>query len=81
MEHQSFFQRMLNIFLAPTEAFKDLTESVTWRDWVWPLVLVILTVAIIPLFYRDITYHETLLGLQKGVKQRRDFSIMSQIGI
>jgi len=72
MEHQSFFQRMLNIFLAPTEAFKDLTESVTWRDWVSPLVFISVVLAVAPRFFQDIKMDETMRMINRQEKALLD---------
>lgn len=68
MEHQSFFQRLLNIFLAPTEAFNDLVEKVTWRDWVWPLVFLSVVLAVAPRFYQDIKLDEALRTINRQDK-------------
>lgn len=72
MERQSFLQRLMNVFLSPTKAFDDIAEQVTWQDWVWPLVLISVILAVVPRFYQDIKLNETLTMIQKQERNIMD---------
>ncbi|MCF7796397.1 MAG: hypothetical protein K9N11_01250 [Lentisphaeria bacterium] len=72
MERQSFLQRMLNVFLNPTKAFDDIAKNVTWQDWVWPLVLISVVLALVPRLYQDIKLSEALTMIQKQERSIMD---------
>lgn len=72
MERQSFLGRLLNVFLAPTEAFNDLVESVTWRDWVWPLIFLSVVLGVAPRFYQETKLDETLRAIQRQERSIMD---------
>lgn len=72
MERQSFLQRLLNVFLSPTKAFDDIAEKATWQDWVWPLVLISVVLALVPRFYQDIKLNEALTMIQKQERSIMD---------
>ncbi len=55
----------MNVFFAPTQAFDDLVEKVNWRDWVFPLLFLSVVFAVLPRFYQDVKYRETLTMIQK----------------
>jgi len=58
MEKMSFLQRVVNLFFTPSKAFDGFAEGVSYRDWLYPMVIVTLGMIILPLFFRDISINE-----------------------
>ena len=69
MERHSFGQTVLAIFLAPTQAFNNLVDGATWKDWVYPLIVVSVILSLVPLSYRAITLDEAEYRLKRAEKQ------------
>jgi len=58
MEQTSFLQRVVDLFFSPGKAFDYLSEGVSFKDWLYPMIIVVLGVIIMPLFFRDISFNE-----------------------
>jgi hypothetical protein len=58
MEKTSFLQRIINLFFAPGKAFDDFREGVSYKDWLFPMIIVSLGIIILPLFFRDVSLYE-----------------------
>lgn len=58
MSIASFIQRLINLFLAPSKAFDDLVDGISYKDWLYPLIIATLGIVILPLFFRDVSYYE-----------------------
>lgn len=69
MQNQSLGQTILAVFLAPTQAFDGIKESVSWKTWVYTLLIVSLVISVVPLAYRDIALDEAESNLKKREKQ------------
>ena len=58
MEQTSFLQRIVDLFFSPGKAFDYLKEGVSFKDWLYPMIIVVLGIIILPLFSRDISLYE-----------------------
>lgn len=58
MEQKSFLQRIVDVFMSPGRAFDGLVEHFSYKDWLYPLIIVSVGVMVLPLFYRDISFSE-----------------------
>jgi len=58
MARISLIQRIVNLFLAPSKAFDDFAESVSYKDWLYPLIIVTAGLVVLPLFFRDVSFYE-----------------------
>ncbi len=68
-ERQSFGKTVMALFLAPGQAFDHLLENATWRDWVYPLIVVSLLLSLVPLSYRSISLYEAQTRLESMEKK------------
>ncbi len=69
MEQQTLGQTILAIFLAPTKAFEGIAAGVTWKTWVYPLIIVSIILSVVPLVYRDISLSEGEYKLKQAEKR------------
>ncbi len=77
MESPSFIQRIVNLFFTPSKAFDGFSEGVSYKEWLYPLVIVTLGIAILPLFFRDISLDEgeyRLLKAERSISNNPDYS-------
>lgn len=58
MEKTSLLQRIVDLFFMPSRAFQGMNEGTSYKDWLYPLIIVTLGIAVLPLFYRDISFME-----------------------
>lgn len=58
MEQTSFLQRLVDLFLTPSKAFDHLSEGVSYKDWLYPMIIVTVAIVILPLFFRDVSFIE-----------------------
>ncbi len=58
MENISFLQRIVNLFFTPSRAFDGIAEGVSYKDWLYPMIIVMLGIVILPLFFRDVSFYE-----------------------
>jgi len=58
MENVSFLQRFVDLFFSPSKAFDALVDGVSFKDWLYPLIVVTLGIVILPLFFRDVSFAE-----------------------
>mgnify|MGYP002640217803 CR=1 FL=1 len=65
MESISFLQRIVNLIFTPSKAFDGLTDGVTYKDWLYPLIIVTLGLIILPLFFRDVSFYEADQRLER----------------
>ena len=65
MENISFLQRLVNLFFTPSKAFDGYQDSVSYKDWLYPLIIVTVSLYILPQFYRDISFYEADQRLTK----------------
>lgn len=71
MSTASFIQRLVNLFLAPSKAFDDFVDGVSYKDWLYPLIIATMGIIILPLFFRDVSYYE---AEQRLIKTERAIS-------
>ncbi|MCF7824467.1 MAG: hypothetical protein K9N35_09895 [Candidatus Marinimicrobia bacterium] len=75
MEKSSFLQRFVDLFFTPSKAFDDLLEGVSYRDWLYPLIVVTLGIIILPLFFRDVSFYEAeqrLVRTERSIASNQD---------
>ena len=65
MENTSFIQRIVNLIFTPSKAFDGLVDGVSYKDWLYPFIIVVAGLIILPLFYRDISLDEGEYRLNK----------------
>ena len=58
MDKMSFLQRIVNLFFTPSKAFDGLAEGVSYKDWLYPLIIVTMGMIILPLVFRDVSINE-----------------------
>jgi len=58
MENISFIQRIVNLFFTPSKAFDGFRDGVSYKDWLYPLIIVTAGIIVLPLFYKDISLDE-----------------------
>ena len=58
MENSSFIQRIVDLFFTPGRAFDHLSDGVSYKDWLYPMIIVVLAIIILPLFFRDVSFYE-----------------------
>ena len=68
MENISFIQRIVNLFFTPSKAFDGLSDGVSYKDWLYPLLIVTAGLVILPLFYRDISLDEGEYRLNQAIR-------------
>jgi len=68
MEKTSLLQRIVNLFFTPSKAFDDFTSGVSYKDWLYPFVIVIAGIMILPLFFRDISLDEGAYRIKQTQK-------------
>lgn len=68
MDNTSLLQRIINLFFTPSKAFDGLVNGVTFKDWLYPFLIVTAGLLIIPLFYRDISLDEGEFRLNQGIR-------------
>ena len=68
MENTSFLQRIINLFFIPSKAFDGLVDGVSYKDWLYPLLIVTAGIMILPLFYRDISLDEGEYRLKQTIR-------------
>jgi len=76
METSTLLQRIVNLFFTPSKAFDDLVGGVTYKDWLYPLLIVTAGLIILPLFFRDISLDEGAYRInqaEKAVRANPDF--------
>lgn len=77
MENTSLIQRIVNLFFTPSKAFDGLSAGVSYKDWLYPLLIVTAGIAILPLFYRDISIEEgqhRLIQTERAISNNPDYS-------
>jgi len=77
MEQPSFLQRIVDLFFMPSRAFVGLTEHFSYKEWLYPLLIVTTGLVILPLFYRDISFAEAdqrLLRTERNLAANADIS-------
>ena len=77
MENISLIQRIVNLFFTPSKAFDGLSNGVSYKDWLYPLLIVTAGIAILPLFYRDISIDEgqyRLIQTERAISNNPDYS-------
>ncbi len=75
MEKISFLQRLVNLIFTPSKAFDGLAGNTSYKDWLYPLIIVTLGVGILPLFYRDISFYEAearLVKIERSIANNPD---------
>ena len=50
MENTSFIQRIVNLIFTPSKAFDGLVDGVSYKDWLYPFIIVVAGLIILPLF-------------------------------
>ncbi|NQV42788.1 MAG: YIP1 family protein [Candidatus Marinimicrobia bacterium] len=68
MESISFLQRIINLFFTPSKAFDGFADGVSYKDWLYPLLIVTAGLVILPLFYRDISLDEGEYRLKQAIR-------------
>jgi len=68
MDNTSLLQRIINLFFTPSKAFDGLVDGVTFKDWLYPLLIVTTGLLIIPLLYRDISLDEGEYRLNQSIR-------------
>ncbi|MCF7807704.1 MAG: hypothetical protein K9M49_00690 [Candidatus Marinimicrobia bacterium] len=58
MEQTSFLQRIVDLVFTPSKAFNFLSDGISYKDWLYPMIIVSLGIIILPLFFRDVSYDE-----------------------
>lgn len=58
MEQTSFLQRIVDLVFTPSKAFNHLTDGVSFKDWLYPMIIVVLAIMILPLFFREVSFKE-----------------------
>ena len=77
MSTASFIQRLVNLFLAPSKAFDDFVDGVSYKDWLYPLIIVTMGIIILPIFFRDVSYYEAeqrLIRTERSIASNPDIS-------
>lgn len=75
MEKTSLLQRIVNLFFTPSKAFDDLTLGVSFKDWLYPLIIVTAGIMILPLFFREISLDEgayRIMQTEKAIMNNPD---------
>ncbi|NQT61683.1 MAG: YIP1 family protein [Candidatus Marinimicrobia bacterium] len=78
MENTSFLQRIIDLFFTPSKAFDGLVDGVSYKDWLYPLLIVAAGLVILPLFYRDISLDEGEYRLNKIIRSIENNADMSE---
>ncbi len=68
MENISFIQRIVNLIFTPSKAFEGFTEGVSYKDWLYPLIIVSIAAIVLPYSYLDISLDEGEYQLKKGIQ-------------
>ena len=68
MESTSLLQRIIDLFFTPSKAFDGLVDGVSYKDWLYPLLIVTAGLVILPLFYRDISLDEGEYRLKQAIR-------------
>lgn len=77
MEKTPFLQRLIDLFFSPGKAFDFLLEGVSYKDWLYPLIIATLGIMILPLFFRDISFSEAeqrLVRTENAINNNPDIS-------
>ncbi len=77
MENTSFIQRIVNLFFTPSKAFDGLSEGVSYKDWLYPLLIVTVGLIVLPLVYRDVSLDEgeyRLTKAERSITNNPDYS-------
>lgn len=69
MENISLLQRIINLFFTPSKAFDGMSEGVSYKDWLYPLLIVSAGITLLPLFYRDISLDEGEYRLKQAIQR------------
>ncbi len=75
MEKMSFLQRVVNLFFTPSKAFDGLTDGVSYKDWLYPLIIITVAMIILPLFFRDISINEAeerFIRIERSISNNPD---------
>jgi len=84
MENTSFIQRVVNLFFTPSKAFDGLSAGVSYKDWLYPLLIVTAGLIILPLFYRNISLDEgeyRLIQAERSIANNPDIPEESKTDI
>jgi hypothetical protein len=68
MEKPSLIQQIVNVFFTPSKAFDGFVDGVSYKDWLYPLLIVTAGLVILPLFYRDISLDEGEYRLNQYIR-------------
>jgi len=68
MENISLLQRIVNLFFTPSKAFDGMSDGVSYKDWLYPLIIVSAGIIFLPLFYRDISLDEGEYRLNQAIR-------------
>ncbi len=77
MENASFLQRFVDLFFSPGRAFDSLVDGVSFKDWLYPLIIVTFGIVVLPMFYRDISFYEAdqrMLRTERTIANNSDIS-------
>ena len=58
MESPGLHQRLINVVLTPSRAFDGFENGVTFKDWLYPMLIVIGVYLLVPQTFRDISFYE-----------------------
>jgi len=84
MEATSFLQRFVDLFFSPGRAFDSLVDGVSYKDWLYPLIIVTLGIVVLPLFFRDVSYYEAeqrLIKTERAIASNPDIPEESRVQI
>ncbi|MBC8192780.1 MAG: YIP1 family protein [Candidatus Marinimicrobia bacterium] len=68
MENTSFLQRIINLFFIPSKAFDGLVDEVSYKDWLYPLIIVSLALLVLPYAYLDISLDEGAYHMDRAIQ-------------
>lgn len=68
MENISFIQRVVNLFFTPSHAFDGFNEDVSYKDWLYPLIISSLALIILPYLFLDISLDEGSYQMDKAIR-------------
>ena len=78
MGSTSFIQRFVDLFFTPSKAFDGLVDGVSYKDWLYPFLIVTAGLFVLPLFYRDISLDEGEYRLNKIMRSIENNADMAE---
>jgi hypothetical protein len=72
MEKTSLLQRIIDLFFTPSRAFVGYADGITYKDWLYPLIIVSAVLIVLPYFFLDISLDEAERQMEKSKRMVLD---------